>query len=588
MVLPPFDPPGYRLVAKDWLHLFSTHLIAGDVDALVTTFMPDGWLRDVLTFSWDTRSLEGPQNIANYLRGVLQKVQISKVKLDESPHLAPTSFTLTASVSGIELAFKFETTISRGRGLARLLFNEAGENIGQWKAISVSMMMDELKGYEESGPELGVYGGHTLSWSEVKAERQRRIENDPLVVIVGAGQTGLQIAARFKSLNIPTLVIERKARVGDTWRERYPTLSLHTPRMHSSLLYQPYPHNWPIFTPRDKLADWLEQYPVSQDLVVWTNTSIIPQPTYDSAKKKWNLGLNRNGTTVELHPTHIVLATGTLGAPLLPLDPDPKFRGEVLHAASYQGGHLYSGKRVVVVGAANTAADMCQDLCFRGAKSVTMIQRSSTCVVSGKNLAEGHASLWPEGVPVEVGDFKFASMPMGLYKKIGITRMSTEPDRDRDIHEMLESAGFKLNNGPDGAGRSLLVVERFAGHWVDVGCAELVASGKVKLKHGVEVKAFTEDTVVFSDGSSLKADVVIFATGYQSVREYTKELFGDSIISQTKEVWGLDHEGEINGSYRPTGHSGLWYAAGDFYHSRWGSKQLGLLIKAMELGLLPL
>lgn len=51
-------------------------------------------------------------------------------------------------------------------------------------------------------------------------------------MIVGAGQTGLNIAARFQQMNIPTLVVETNNRVGDSWRKRYPTLSLHTPRSH--------------------------------------------------------------------------------------------------------------------------------------------------------------------------------------------------------------------------------------------------------------------------------------------------------------------------------------------------------------------
>lgn len=50
---------------------------------------------------------------------------------------------------------------------------------------------------------------------------------------VGAGQTGLQIAARFKAMDIPTLVIETNERVGDNWRKRYDSLALHTtPEQH--------------------------------------------------------------------------------------------------------------------------------------------------------------------------------------------------------------------------------------------------------------------------------------------------------------------------------------------------------------------
>ena len=59
-------------------------------------------------------------------------------------------------------------------------------------------------------------------------------------MIVGGGQTGLQVAARFKQMDIPALVVERNARIGDGWRKRYPSLTLHTPRRHHSRQYQKY------------------------------------------------------------------------------------------------------------------------------------------------------------------------------------------------------------------------------------------------------------------------------------------------------------------------------------------------------------
>jgi len=65
-----------------------------------------------------------------------------------------------------------------------------------------------------------------------------------------------------------------------------------------------------------------------------------------------------------------------------------------------------------------------------------------------------------------------------------------------------------------------------------------------------------------------------------------KKLFGEETIERTGPVWGLDDEGELRGCYRPSGHPGLWYGMGDFYHARFFSKQLALEIKAIELGLM--
>ena len=53
------------------------------------------------------------------------------------------------------------------------------------------------------------------------------LAHDPEVLIVGGGQSGLEIAARLKLLGVPSLIIEKQARIGDQWRHRYAALCLH-------------------------------------------------------------------------------------------------------------------------------------------------------------------------------------------------------------------------------------------------------------------------------------------------------------------------------------------------------------------------
>ncbi|KAG6813422.1 hypothetical protein H0H92_011119 [Tricholoma furcatifolium] len=562
------SPNSPHTIAAEWLRTFAGALEAADVAGVVSSFLPSGWLRDVLTFTWNNRSLAGRENIAAYLRSTLEMAKIANVTLDESPYLCPqqSSFNPEWIASG----FHFVTAIAIGKGY----FHLAQDVDGAWKAQLVLMTMNDLKGHEETTiPEQGVYSGHRLAWIDIQQERRRKIEQDPHVVIIGAGQTGLHIAARFRQMNIPTLVIEKNSRVGDNWRQRYPTLSLHTPRSHHTFLYQPYPENWPIFTPRDRLADWLEHYAICQDLVIWTDSSPLATPIYDFGAKQWTIVINKNGTHVTLNPAHVILATGTLGNARFPAVANKDlFKGITLHASEYSGGRPFSGKRVIVIGAGNTSADICQDLVTHGAESVTMVQRSSTCVVSPKSVELTVTRSWQEGVPSEVSDFIFASCSL-LFLRSMVGQFEQEAwNRDRDLHEGLVKAGLKLNMGIEGAGLASLVFERGGG--IDVGCAELITAGKVHVKQGVEPELFTKDSLVFSDGSELPVDVVIFATGYHNIRETVKEIFGEDTIARTSQVWGLDAEGELRGCYRPSGHPGLWYGAGDFAISRFMSKQL--------------
>lgn len=170
-----------RSPAASWLLAFSDAIAKRDVQALTHSFLPHGWLRDTLVFSWDNRSLEGPKRIAEYLSNSLPNAQIGDIKLDDRPGLAPSFFPASPVLSGIQFAFTFETPSITGRGFTRLLPDSQG-GLG-WKALSVYVTVDNIKGHEEMDHELGLYDGHTKSWGEVRAERRARVESDPQVVI---------------------------------------------------------------------------------------------------------------------------------------------------------------------------------------------------------------------------------------------------------------------------------------------------------------------------------------------------------------------------------------------------------------------
>ncbi|KAJ7479282.1 FAD/NAD-P-binding domain-containing protein [Mycena latifolia] len=571
--------PNYPEIASTWLTQFSGFLTSADAAGTATCFHGHGYLRDILVFTWSNRTLQGHAKITGYLEGTLGAATITDVKLDERTHLTPTFMPMAGSVVS---GFTFETAVGHGQGY--FFLNPAPS--GEWKALSVFMTLADIRGYEESGPEVGVYGGHTLAWEDVDRERRLKIEEDPYVLIIGGGQTGLNMGARFRQMNIPAIIIEWTARVGDIWRQRYPTLTLHSVRAQHTMLYQSYPTNWPLFTSRDKLANWLEQYAESEDLVVWKNSQALPTPKYDPESKRWTVVIDRAGQHVTIHPAHIVVAAGTLGAPWYPpMKETERFKGIITHTGHYQGGARFAGKRVVVVGAGNSAADICQDLSFHGASSVTMVQRSSTCVMAVGNAQAAQERFWPENVPTDIADFKVNALPNLLVKQILRSQEAAGWEAEKETHKGLKEAGFKLNMGPEGAGAYLLMFEKFGGFFLDVGCAALIRDGKVKIKQGVESVSYTEDSIVFTDGSSLPADVVIYATSYQSIREDLRPLFTDAVIDQTSPLWGLDEEGELKGCYRSSGYPGLWFAAGNFPISRFFSKQLALEIKAIELGL---
>ncbi|KAH9940017.1 dimethylaniline monooxygenase (N-oxide-forming) [Epithele typhae] len=575
-------------IATGWLAACSSTLTTGDVLGLTQLFIPDGWLRDLLLFTWDMRSLHGRDNISAYLDHRLSKAQIKDVRLDETQDYCPRTFPIPqdSSAVGVELVFTFECERGHGRGVARLV----QDMDGTYRALTVLTQLDDLVGHEERS---------TLPWrDDVTHEPDRDmqkefadyvsgIEADPHVLIVGGAQTGLQLAARFKQMGIPALVIERNARVGDTWRARYQNLTLQTARQQHTLLYQPYPANWPEFTPRDKMAQWLELYALSQDIVVWTSTPLSTRPVYDPSTRRWTVTLLRGGTTpVTLRPAHIVLATGTLGAPFVPTLPGAStFRGACMHSSLYPGGRALAGQRVVVVGAGQSGSDIAQDLALNRAGAVTLVQRSTTCVMLRDWVGRQVKGAFPEGVPMAASDLRFAALPLGLMRATAIATQDAAMRDHEELHAKLRKGGVSVDLGPEGQGVYPLVFERYSG--MDKGCADHIASGAIQVKALVSVERLTETGVVYSDGTETAADCVILATGYTHMRDANAALFGADLLARTEPDWGLDDEGEIHGAYRACGVPGLWYASGDFSTARIYSKQLALQIKAIELGMMP-
>ena len=105
----------------------------------------------------------------------------------------------------------------------------------------------------------------------------------PTVLVVGGGQAGLSIAARLKQLSIDTLIVDRESRIGDNWRKRYHALTLHNQVQVNHLPYMPFPPSWPVYIPKDKLANWFESYVDAMELNFWTDTALT-HGDYDAAK----------------------------------------------------------------------------------------------------------------------------------------------------------------------------------------------------------------------------------------------------------------------------------------------------------------
>jgi putative flavoprotein involved in K+ transport len=191
------------------------------------------------------------------------------------------------------------------------------------------------------------------------------------------------------------------------------------------------------------------------------------------------------------------------------------------------------------------------------------------------------------GPPVEDADLMLSSFPFPVVGQLHVGATKVLAEMDAELLAGLEGAGFKLDFGEDGSGLFMKLLTRGGGFYIDVGASTLIAEGKIKIKRGVGIERLERDGVVFTDGTTLPADIVVLATGYQNMRESARVLLGDDVADRCQPVWGLDHEGELRTIWRRSGHPGLWFMGGNLQQARTYSKFLALQIKAIEEGLIP-
>jgi putative flavoprotein involved in K+ transport len=575
----------------DLLNNLEDALASEDVERAAGLFQTDCYWRDLVAFTWNIKTMEGRDQVREMLKARLRDVKPSKWKI-------PDGEDATAANGVIESWIEFETDVARGTGHIRL------KNGQIWTFLTT---MSELKGYEEPigfGRPKGVKHGadsNRQSWKEKRDEEVAELgySQQPYCVIIGGGQGGIALGARLRQLNVPTIIIERNERPGDSWRKRYKSLCLHDPVWYDHLPYLPFPKNWPVFSPKDKIGDWLEMYTKIMELNYW-NSTVCKSASYDDTAQEWAVVVERGGKEIVLKPKQLVLATGMSGKANIPnFKGMDVFEGDQHHSSEHRGPDRYKGKKAVVIGSNNSAHDICAALWEAGA-DVTMVQRSSTHIVKSDSLMEiGLGDLYSEravesGMTTWKADMIFASLPYKILHEFQIPVYNAIREKDAEFYKRLENAGFMLDYGDDDSGLFMKYLRRGSGYYIDVGASDLVADGKIKLKSGVDVKELKQRSIVLSDSTELEADLVVYATGYGSMNGWAAELISKEVADKIGKVWGLGSnttkdpgpwEGEQRNMWKPTQQQALWLHGGNLHQSRHYSQFLALQIKARMEGI---
>ncbi len=562
--------------ARRWLSLLESALGHGDGEAVAALFGEDGSWRDLLAFTSDLRTFSGQEQIARGAKGVAAAGTTKGFAVRE-----PLSAVHDERFGRgcLQVTFAFECASGTGRGLVRLVEDDAGA----LKAWTLLTTLESLKGLtERNGPQRPrgteySRGFGDENWLDHRLAARRFEEHDPEVLIVGAGQAGLAVGARLTQLGVDSLIVDRMARIGDNWRRRYHSLTLHNVVWTNHLPYLPFPPSFPVFIPKDKLANWFESYADAMELNVWTGTEFVGA-SRDERRGSWTARLRQGGGERQLGARHIVVATGVSGIPNLPPLPGlGEFSGSVMHSSHYGEGAEYEGERALVVGTGNSGHDIAQDLYCSGAE-VTIMQRSPTTVVSIEPGALRSYSLYHEGCIVEDSDLLTLSLPYSLMRTLAQRLTTQANESDREILDALHAVGFETDNGEDGTGWQFKYLREGGGYYFNVGCSELIASREIALRHRRDLRRFTSGGAEFSDGSFLPLDLVVLATGYQSMGGFVEEKFGGEVAARLGPVWGFDEQGEMRNVWKRTPQPGLWFIMGSLAHARIFSRYLGMQI----------
>ncbi|GGX63957.1 FAD-dependent oxidoreductase [Tateyamaria omphalii] len=575
---------------ESMLNRFGNALENGRVDEAVSMFQTDCYWRDLVSFTWNIRTMEGQDAIRDMLQTQLSAIKPTGWQIAEGEAVTEDGGIVTAWIT-------FETGVSRGYGLVRVKDGLI------WTLLT---SMTELKGYEEPlgyerplGAKHGAGKGRK-SWREERDDEIAELGHSvqPYTVIIGGGQGGIALGARLRQLGVPTIIIEKNDKPGDSWRNRYKSLCLHDPVWYDHLPYLPFPSNWPVFAPKDKIGDWLEMYTKIMELNYWTNTT-AKSAKFEDETEEWTVVVERDGKDITLRPKQLVMATGMSGKANVPTFPGmEKFKGDQHHSSKHPGPDAYKGKKAVVIGSNNSAHDICAAL-WENDADVTMVQRSTTHIVRSDPLMEfGLGDLYSEraleaGVTTQKADMIFASLPYKILHEFQKPVYDKIKEVDADFYDGLEKAGFRLDWGADGSGLFMKYLRRGSGYYIDVGASQLIIDGKIKLANG-QVSEVVEDGVLLEDGTKLDADLIVYATGYGSMNGWVADLIDQDTADKVGKCWGLGSdtpkdpgpwEGEQRNMWKPTQQESLWMHGGNLHQSRHYSQYLSLQLKARYEGI---
>lgn len=511
--------------------------------------------RDLLSFTGYFRTFYGAEQVFKIFHSLSQGTSRSNFKLKVGEHSKPRIAKSGPACSWLDVDVLFTTNLGGLQANCMGTVSVIPNAEGKWQIWMLRTWVENFEG--RGNPDQPRQDSPTQITDDITSGDHQVTVEEFDAAIIGGGQAGLSTAGRLQALGVKYVLLEKHGNIGDNWAKRYDSLRWHTSKEYGVL---PFGHTFPASDdyclPAKRIAAghraWSEKYGINA-----RTKSLVESARWDSSSRKWTISVAAKDGNTTLKAKNLVLCIGPGHAkPVLPgwsasdRVKDSGYRGTILHAFDgYSSAQAWQGKRGVVIGTANTAHDVAEDMANAGMET-TMVQRNPTFVFPAEWLHGAEDLHYHANMAAEDADKESFTYPNKILRE-QINRavwsgIKAFPDR----FDALEKAGFKLDRYGDTYDHLYV---RFGGHYVDIGASARIAKGEIKIK-GEPVKHLTEDGLLFEDGTEIGADLIVLATGFDHVfRNDAARIIGKEAADQMDEFWGVDAEGELRGHAKPAG-----------------------------------
>ena len=286
------------------------------------------------------------------------------------------------------------------------------------------------------------------------------------IVVIGGGQAGLATGYYLRRTGLPFVILDAEEGPGGAWRHGWQSLRLFSPAKWNSLPGWIMPGGEDYYPTVQETLDYFTRYEERYNLP-------IKRPVWVTAVRRGQDELIVESSAGEWHAKAVVSATGTWRKPYIPEYPGHElFQGEQIHSADYSTPLAFAGKRVLIVGGANSGAQILAEVSQLA--DVTWVTRSE-----------------PRFMPDDIDGRYLFDRATERYQ----ARLAGEPVSDS----------------------------------TDFGAIVMVPPVKEARDRGVltsvpPFERFTEQGVVWPDGREEQIDAVIWCTGFREALDHLKPL----------------------------------------------------------------